>query len=222
MNRVIIGSGNSLSLVCHQAIIKKLCLYVINKHISVKSYFKFSFKRSVWNCSAKCYPSCLDLSVLTHWGRVTHICIIKLAIIGSDNGLSPGRCQTIIWTNVGILSIGPLGTNFTNILIRRIFNQENVFESIIWMIVAILSWPVCVNKIDFLVTCVIIKVSPCIQCVDDYVDWQLASSVCSQGFQGIVDVTFQYPWVTNIYSTNGTDQPLCTYRAVWKPLRLQE
>ena len=26
---------------------------------------------------------------LTHWGRVTHICISKLAIIGSDNGLSP-------------------------------------------------------------------------------------------------------------------------------------
>ena len=76
----------------------------------------------------------------------------------------------------------------------------------------ILSQPQCVKKIDYLVTCGIIKVSSCIPCVDDYVDWQLASSVCSQGFQGIVDVTFQYPWVTNIYSTNGSDQPLCTYR----------
>ena len=28
---------------------------------------------------------------LTHWGRVTHICVIDLTIIGSDNGLSPGR-----------------------------------------------------------------------------------------------------------------------------------
>ena len=27
----------------------------------------------------------------THWGRVTHICVGKLFIIGSDNGLSPGR-----------------------------------------------------------------------------------------------------------------------------------
>ena len=33
---------------------------------------------------------------LTHWGRVTHICVSKLAIIGSDNGLSPGRRQAII------------------------------------------------------------------------------------------------------------------------------
>ena len=36
----------------------------------------------------------------------------------SDNGLSPDRCQAIIWTNAGILLIGPLGTNFSEILIR--------------------------------------------------------------------------------------------------------
>ena len=49
---------------------------------------------------------------LTHWGRVTHICVSKLNIIGSENGLSPGRRQAIIWTSAGILLIGPLGTNF--------------------------------------------------------------------------------------------------------------
>ena len=32
----------------------------------------------------------------------------KLTITGSDNGLSPGRRQAIIWTNDGILLIGPL------------------------------------------------------------------------------------------------------------------
>ena len=56
-------------------------------------------------------------SFFTHWGRVTHICVIKLTIIGSDNGLSPGRRQAIIWTNAGILLIGPIGTNFSEILI---------------------------------------------------------------------------------------------------------
>ena len=54
---------------------------------------------------------------LTHWGRVTHISVNKLTIIGSDNGLSPGRRQAIIWTNTGILLIAPLGTNFSEILI---------------------------------------------------------------------------------------------------------
>ena len=57
---------------------------------------------------------------LTHWGRVTHICVGNLAIIGSDNGLSPERRQAIIWTksNAGILWIRPLGTNFNEILIE--------------------------------------------------------------------------------------------------------
>ena len=54
----------------------------------------------------------------THWGRVTHTCVGNLTIIGSDNGLSPDRRQAIIWTDDGILSIGPLGTNFSEILIR--------------------------------------------------------------------------------------------------------
>ena len=55
---------------------------------------------------------------LTHWGRVTHICVGKTTIIGLDNGLSPGRRQAIIWTNAGILSIGPLGTNFSEFLVE--------------------------------------------------------------------------------------------------------
>ena len=53
---------------------------------------------------------------LTHWGRVTHICVSDLTSIGSDNGLSPGRRQAIIRTNAGILLIRPLGTNFSEFL----------------------------------------------------------------------------------------------------------
>ena len=55
---------------------------------------------------------------LTHWGRVTHIFVNKLTNIGSDNVLSPGRRQAIIWTNAGILLIGALGTNFNGMLIE--------------------------------------------------------------------------------------------------------
>ena len=56
--------------------------------------------------------------VLTHWGRVTHKYIGNLTIIGSDIGLWPGRCQAIIWTNDGILLIGPFETNFSETLIK--------------------------------------------------------------------------------------------------------
>ena len=71
--------------------------------------------------------------VLTHWRRVTHICASKLTTIGSDNGLSPGRRQAIIWTNDGILLIQTLGTNFSEILseILLIFIHENTSENIV-------------------------------------------------------------------------------------------
>ena len=89
-----------------------------------------SFKK---NCGkfARSIPFCLvswsdwssfitvwPIPSLTHWGRVTHRCISKLTIIGSDNGLAPNRRQAIIWTNDVILLIGPLGTNFSGILFK--------------------------------------------------------------------------------------------------------
>ena len=46
-----------------------------------------------------------------------HIWVSNLTIISSDNGSLPGRRQAIICTNTGILSIGPSGTNFSEILI---------------------------------------------------------------------------------------------------------
>ena len=49
---------------------------------------------------------------------MTHICVGKLIIIGSDNGLSPGRHQAIIWTNAALLSIGPLRTYFSENLFK--------------------------------------------------------------------------------------------------------
>ena len=69
---------------------------------------------TLWNLCEETVPK----MVLTHWGQMTHICVSKLTIIGSDNGSSPGQCQAIIWTNAGILLTGPLGTNFSEILIE--------------------------------------------------------------------------------------------------------
>ena len=64
------------------------------------------------------YSAILDHIVLTHWGQVTNICVSKRNIIGSDNGLSPGRRQAIIWTNAGILLMGAWGTKFNEIFIK--------------------------------------------------------------------------------------------------------
>ena len=55
---------------------------------------------------------------LTHWCRVMCICVGNLTIAGSDNGLSPGWRRAIIWTNAGILLIGPLGTKLSEFSIE--------------------------------------------------------------------------------------------------------
>ena len=80
--------------------------------------------RSKWNLFENHnFSSRVLTQCLTHWGQVMHICVSKLSIIGSDNGLSPGRRQAIIWTNAGILLIRTLRTNFS-----KIFSEIHAFS----------------------------------------------------------------------------------------------
>ena len=81
-------------------------------------YVTWSYYATCISHQAKDWDSEVWERLLTHWGRVTHICVGNLTIIGSDNGLSPCRRQAIIWTSAGILLIGPSGTNFREILIE--------------------------------------------------------------------------------------------------------
>ena len=85
--------------------------------------------------------------VLTHWDRVTHICVGKLAIIGLDNGLSPGRRQAIIWTDSGIVLIGPLRNKLQWNFIRHSYSfiKENALKNVVFEMASILSRPQCVN-----------------------------------------------------------------------------
>ena len=67
-------------------------------------------KWGVWQLHILIYHKCVRL---THCGPSTLIRVSKLTIGGSDNGLSPGRRQAIIWIKARILLIVSLGTNFT-------------------------------------------------------------------------------------------------------------
>ena len=64
-----------------------------------------------------------------------------------DNDLSPCRHKAIIWINDGILSIGLLETNLSEILITilHIFIHENAFQNVVCEITATLSQPQCVK-----------------------------------------------------------------------------
>ena len=74
------------------------------------------------------------------WDRVMHICLDNLTIIGSDNGLSPGRCQAIIRTNAGILLIGPLEQTWVKFISKsKDFNSRKYTLNVVYKLAAILS-----------------------------------------------------------------------------------
>ena len=83
--------------------------------------------------------SCFSLN---HWGWVTHICISKLTVIGSDNGLSPGGRQAIIWTNAGILFVQTLGRNFSETLSQM---HTFSFKKMHLKMLSVKWWPFCLS-----------------------------------------------------------------------------
>ena len=115
-----VGSGNALGMIWHQALVPQMVRQLLTALIwriicELIRVLKLGLNEFPQDFS---YKLINHTSGLTHWGRVRHIFVGYLTIIGPDNGLSPGRRQAIIWTNAGILSIGPLGTNFSEILIE--------------------------------------------------------------------------------------------------------
>ena len=125
----------------------------------------------------------VEQSELTHWGWVMHICVSDLTLIDSDNGLPPGRRQAIIRTNAAIMLIRPLGTNFSEILIKiLIFSFKKMRLK-----VSSAQWRQCVKYVCKISCCVIIiiilsKMLPLLilrpwgQNKHDY-SWQMHSSV---------------------------------------------
>ena len=94
------------------------CLLLIRR---IPATVMYIISEQCWSTSSR-YPlqvtKAMSSYPLTNWGQVTHIYDGYLTIIGSVNGLSPGRRQAIIWINAGIFLIGPLGINFSEILIE--------------------------------------------------------------------------------------------------------
>ena len=81
-------------------------------------YSPYNLALLLWHLKNDDHIASEQPHLIVHWGRMTHICVSKLAIISTDNGLSPGWRQAIIWTDAGILSIWPLGINFNDILVE--------------------------------------------------------------------------------------------------------
>ena len=97
-----------------------LCFLHVSQWLNSYTFFNnvdYHAKKNVRYEMYGMQQPCLLFS-LNHWGRVTHIWVNNLSIIGSDNGLLLGPYQALIQTNTGILLIEHLRTNFSEILIE--------------------------------------------------------------------------------------------------------
>ena len=102
-------STNNCNMVCLQTI-AMFSIYILSKPLHLcYSYEIFAQSANIPDMllvkihNEALYKNNWKLRSLTDLGRVKHICVSRLAISGSDNGLSPGRRPAIIWTNAGIL-----------------------------------------------------------------------------------------------------------------------
>ena len=123
-------------------------MYVFSPNNTVWQRWRLIWQLICCECHLKQLLPCQwhSLAYLTHWGRVTHICVSNLTIIGSDNGLSPDWRQAIIWANAGILLIGPCMRNKLQWKFNRnsnIFVLQNALENVVWEMTSILSQPQC-------------------------------------------------------------------------------
>ena len=140
---------------------------------------------------------------------MTHICVTNLTIIGSDNGLSPGRRQAIIWTNAGILLIGPLETKFSEIN-SYVFMHENAFENVVCEMAAILSRPQCVKiwnpivEISWSLYCLILIVS---------LLWLISIFILTWG----LDLDSNFSWEPSTQTGVYIDSPPVSYSSLPVP-----
>ena len=91
-----------------------------------------------------------------------HMCVSKIAIIGSDYGLWLCRRQDIILTSAGIFLIRTWGTNYSDILIAINASLFRKLHLKCWETAANFSRPQCVNRYDILIrrcTIVMIKLT---------------------------------------------------------------
>ena len=110
--------------------------WIVLKHqyITCKAYFQANMQRT--------------LNGLTHWGRVMHICICKLTIIGSDNGLVTSHYLNQWWNIVNRTLGNKLQWNLNRNL--YILIQGNALQNVVW------KWrPFCLsfNELTWLPDC---------------------------------------------------------------------
>ena len=106
---------------------KPHCWVTRDQRVSLTQHSVTDNKNKSLENAAKCYHQTAEqlpgprfniktVSPSLHMLKIRRSRDSKLTIVGSDNGLSPGRRQTIIWTSERILSIRTFRTHFSEIV----------------------------------------------------------------------------------------------------------
>ena len=121
---------------------------------------------------------------------MTHICISDITIIGSDNGLSPGRRQAIIRTNAGILLIRALG-----IKVSEILSEHHVFSyKKIHLKMSSEKWrPFCLC-LSVLTHCGLLTLASMDLCIIDLNQVMTWCLICSKPLLEHVMICLQWNW----------------------------
>ena len=96
-------------------------LKAVGRHDWVSAYFDRKHRK---HPDADFIPD----KILNHWcdylteAEWRIYASVNNTIIGSDNGLALTRQQAIVWSNTRILIIGPLWTDFSEILIKKVIH----------------------------------------------------------------------------------------------------
>ena len=117
--------------------------------------------------------------------------------VGSGYGLSPIRRQAITCTNAHLLSIGPLGTNFSEI---RIKIQSFSFTKMHLKMATNLFRPQCVNRLTLILTPKGVYLSHVyVKCINIWGSAALGAAV-SVGFIGWGDCFPLSLWILHVHS----------------------
>ena len=95
--RIFLNEKYGFQLKFHWSLFLRVQL-TISKHWLRSWLFAELAQYTIWTSGGPVHwriNATLGDNELTHWGRVTHICVSKLTIIGSNNGLLPDRRQAI-------------------------------------------------------------------------------------------------------------------------------
>ena len=123
-----------------------LSSFPFNIRVTQIEFYRIAVCTCLHRISLFFFCEVIGAHVLTHWGRATHICVSKLTITGSDNGLSAlSHYLSQCWAIVNLTIRNKLQWNINRN--SHTFIQENAFENVVCEISVILSRPWCVNEL---------------------------------------------------------------------------